>query len=223
MRFHEVSSTSNEVVYTGSYHVIKQLARIAFGLKTTGGENIPDDGAGLVAANHRSWADIFALPLAVEKRHISVLARDSLYENWFLKQLFTRWEAVPISRYEFSREDYRRVNERLAADRLVGLFPEMTRGDKKVKAIRLADKKHANLLELSGGVARFARNHNAPIIPAAISGLDYVFTNQHFQNRNGRVALGEPMEPPKNRQSEKVLMAELRSRIEQLYEQTLEM
>ncbi len=222
MRFDEAEARFNRAFYTVSFYTIQSIARVALGLKTTGSEHIPDDGPGIVASNHRSGFDILALPLAVRKRHISMLARDDLYKNPILSYLFRHWEAVPIHRDpgEFNRDDLRRVYGRLEKNRLLGLFPEGTRGN---RATRRADSA-INLGEFRPGIAGFARRFNAPTIPAAISGLDHAFNLDHLRNVRGRVAIGEPLEPPrKNEQSQQIFMAELRHRIEQLYDQTLEM
>lgn len=217
-RFSETSTRFDEYFYLASYNVVGSLAKLALGLKTIGEEHVADDGPGLIASNHRSWADIIALPLAVRKRHLSVLARHDLFEKPLQRFLFSHWEAIPIHRHGFTTDDYRRVKPVFEAGRLVGMFPEDTRGDRNMRRI----DSRTNLGEFNEGVAGFAARFNAPTNPAAISGLDHILTKNH--RRSARVIIGEAMEPPqRNSRSKEIFIAELRRRIEDLYDRSLEL
>ena len=217
MRYSELQNPVNELVYTASYYLWKPVAEIALGLKVMGRENIPDQGAAIIAPNHRHWLDAPMLPYAVKERHLTMVARDDLATGRFGRWYWEQGEVIRISRHGFTKENFREIDDRLKAGRLISIFPEETRGD---KAMRKADRR-ANLGPFKSGVAKFAQRHDIPTIPTALSGFDHAFTMQH--QRIGRIVFGEPMEAPGAGQSSKQsFLEELRVRIETLYDQGLE-
>lgn len=206
----------DRAVYRSAYHIYMPLARLAFGLKVTERENIPKEGPAIIASNHRTGLDTLALPAAVRDRHVTMLARDDLSSNKGLQWLLNHLEVVQIGRHDFSTEDLRLVDARLDAGRLIGIYPEETRGDKQ---LRKSDRA-ANLGGFKPGVASFARRHEVMTVPAAISGLDNPW--QEGQRRIARVAFGEPLDPPgKGKTAKEEFLQELRYQIQRLYEENL--
>ncbi|OGL36396.1 hypothetical protein A3E49_03865 [Candidatus Saccharibacteria bacterium RIFCSPHIGHO2_12_FULL_49_19] len=213
MRFGEMHNAYNEAVYTATYCLYKPLARVAFGLQVFGRENIPQEGAALVASNHRTFLDTLALPYAVRDRHLSMIARDDFSSGRFMQWFFDHGEVIQIKRGNFSRDNLRAIDERIDEERLVGIYPEETRGDRE---LRKTDPR-ANLGPFKPGTAFFAKRHNIPTVPAAVSGLDN--PTKKGQRRIARAVFGEPIEPPKGGSTSKeAFLTELRLRIEDLYE-----
>jgi len=216
MDYKEIDTPFDRLVYGSCYYLYKPLAKLAFGLQVSGREHIPAEGAALVASNHRTEWDTMALPYAVHDRHVTMLARDDLTSNSFVQWLLAHLEVIQIGRHDFSTDDLRLVDARLEAGRLIGIYPEETRGDRQLRKTDRA----ANLGEFKPGVASFARRHEVPTIPAAVSGLDN--PSQQGQRRIARVAFGEPIEPPgRGRAAKDEFLDELRYRIRGLYEESL--
>jgi len=216
MRYKEMDSPLDRAVYTSCYYIYRPLAQLAFGLSVSGRENIPSTGAALIASNHRTSLDTLALPAAVRNRHVTMLARDDLTSNGFVQWMMNHLEVIQIGRHDFSTDDLRQVDNRLEAGRLVGIYPEETRGDKQM---RKTDPR-ANLGDFKSGVASFAKRHDVLTVPAAVSGLDNPF--QRGQIHKARVSFGEPIEPPSaGHTSRNAFLAELRARIETLYEENI--
>ncbi|HET9850675.1 MAG TPA: lysophospholipid acyltransferase family protein [Candidatus Saccharimonadales bacterium] len=211
-RYNELDSRRNRLTYTGAYCLYKPLAQLALGLKVSGRENIPSEGAVLVASNHRSLLDSLTLPLAVRDRALLMVARDDYSSNPFIQWFFKHTGVIQIKRHGFSGDNYRAVDRPMAEGKAVGIFSEETRGDKN---LRKSDPR-PNLGPFKPGVASFARRHNAPTVPAAISGQDNPL--KRGQRRAARVAFGEPMEPPAGgSKSKTIFLDELRRRIDNLY------
>lgn len=138
------------LVATGALGLI---CKMLFRLRFFGRENLPEDGAILIA-RHRSYWDIPLLAVAVGGRsRIHFLARKSLIEENPFVGLFVKWYAIPIDRENFTRSDYRRVLEAIESQKLVGIFPEGT-------------TQGADLPRL--GVARFAERTGQKILPVNI-------------------------------------------------------
>lgn len=72
---------------TMGYQIIRALLHFFFslyGLHVEGRENIPDKGAVIAAANHKSYFDPPLVGIAMEKRRISFMLNRSSSEILFL-------------------------------------------------------------------------------------------------------------------------------------------
>ena len=197
----------HRLFYSACHHTVEFLGKTALGLKIEGVENVPSEGPALIAAKHNHWLDVLLIPVAVPDRHVSPLARASLFEHPALGKLFSWWDAIPLPREEFSsggRETWREVEKRLSAGRLVPIFPEGTRTPGRVG-------------ELKEGVARFAFRAQVPTIPVAARGANSL---TEVLKRKATVAFGEAIDPPTDRSDEaqQIYLQKLSHTIEKLYE-----
>lgn len=138
------------------YGILAPLFKLAmkglFRLRVEGLENVPDDGA-LLVARHQSYWDITLLIGAIGlRRHILFIARRSLMRNPVFYP-FIKYFTVPINRDQFSKADFRRVADALESERLVGIFPEGT--TRQSAEVRL-------------GVVRFAERTRKPFVPICL-------------------------------------------------------
>ena len=137
-----------------------------FGLRVEGIENIPDDGAGILVANHAGllpW-DALVLSHAVRERHharrdLRPLIDDVFFYFPYLGTLATRLGAVRAAR----DNAVRLLNE----GALVAAFPEGLQGMGKPFKERYKIQRFGR-----GGVVRLAIDTGAPIIPVAIIGSE---------------------------------------------------
>lgn len=113
------------IYYLGTW-TLQILVKILFRLRVRGRENIPIDTGILLVARHQSYWDI---PLIIAslgaKNRIYFIARKKLLKNLFIRP-FIRGFAVPISRDNFGREDFRKIINVVESDKIVGIFPEGT-------------------------------------------------------------------------------------------------
>ncbi|MBI4362698.1 MAG: 1-acyl-sn-glycerol-3-phosphate acyltransferase [Euryarchaeota archaeon] len=150
------------------YHLVQGALRPALEkavkVRVVGKENIPVRGPGVLICNHRSDNDPFLLSLHLE-RPIHWMAARYLFNIPLVREFFQGVGAIPISRKpEVLEEALRRGGEVLEEGELVGIFPEGWGA--------IADRDPRNLHKFHTGFARIALPHRAPVIPAAIIGLE---------------------------------------------------
>ena len=138
------------------------LLRSWFRVRTAGAERIPDDGAVIVAANHKSFLDAFFLGLATRRR-VRFMAKAELFKGP-LGWLFTRLGAFPVRRGEADRDALATARTVLEQGGLLIVFPEGTRVD---EPDALGSPHH--------GAGRLAVETGAPIVPVAIRGTSHLW------------------------------------------------
>ena len=84
------------------YIVVGPWLRVLFRPWVEGAENVPEDGAAILASNHLSFSDSFFLPLVVP-RPITFLAKSDYFtgpgvKGFFTKMFFAGVGQVPVDR-----------------------------------------------------------------------------------------------------------------------------
>jgi 1-acyl-sn-glycerol-3-phosphate acyltransferase len=114
---------------------LRPLTRLAFDVHVSGEENVPANGALVVAANHRSFLDPPLLGTWFP-RSVHFMAKEELFKIPVLGPLITAVDAFPVSREEADIASVRRALRILKEGGVVGIFPEGTRnvsGEAKAK------------------------------------------------------------------------------------------
>lgn len=146
------------------YRIFRFLFRCLFysifRLKVVGTENIPNDGAVILCANHISYLDppIVGTPLV---RKVHYMAKAELFRIPLLGWLIKQFGAFPVTRGGVSREAIRYSLKLLNEGRMMGIFPEGSR-------------KNAGGMGKKGA-ASLALKSNATVIPVAIIGNYKIF------------------------------------------------
>ncbi|MFE2148791.1 lysophospholipid acyltransferase family protein [Streptomyces lavendulae] len=151
------------------YHLLKHvllgpLLRMLFRPRIEGLENIPPEGAAIVAGNHLSFSDHFLMP-AILKRRITFLAKAEYFTGPGLKgrltaAFFRSAGQIPVDR---SSKDAGQAALReglgvLARGELLGIYPEGTRSH------------DGRLYKGKVGVAAMALGAGVPVVPCAMVG-----------------------------------------------------
>ncbi len=144
------------------------LLKLVFRPHAEGAENVPDEGAAILASNHLSYADWLFMPLTLPRR-VTFVAKAEYFttpgiKGWFQKQFFSGSGQVPIDRSgadaaEGALNSAKRI---LGAGELFGIYPEGTRSH------------DGRLYRGKTGVARLALEMKVPVIPVAVVGTDVV-------------------------------------------------
>ncbi|AWB81552.1 1-acyl-sn-glycerol-3-phosphate acyltransferase [Corynebacterium yudongzhengii] len=127
-----------------------------------GGENIPDEGAAILASNHQAVMDSFYLPLMV-KRQLTFPAKKEYFTapglvGWMQKFFFTSVGQIPVDRTAADAGDATLQAARTVFDRddLFGIYPEGTRSP------------DGRLYKGRTGMARIAMATGEKVIPVAM-------------------------------------------------------
>jgi 1-acyl-sn-glycerol-3-phosphate acyltransferase len=177
-------------VFTNEFHrdrvlraVTRLVLKIYCRIETEGREHVPRAGALIVAANHASWIDAFALGAAVP-RLIHYLAAREYYDLWYMRWFMRLFGTIPLSRGKSAKKPIERAVAALQEGRVIGIFPE---GSMSLTG-RLGSFKR--------GIALLAEETGAPIVPVALIGAFEVW-GPHLsfpRPRKVRVRIGSPIE-----------------------------
>lgn len=143
------------------YNLAKILVRIAmlfcFRIKIEGKENVPREGAAILAVNHRSYFDPVMSAIACP-RSLKFMAKAELFENPIFGGLIKRLGAFPVHR---GKGDVGAVKSAFAILKSGGVMLIFPQG----KRIKDGSKGKAH-----SGMAVIAQKMQCPIIPTWISG-----------------------------------------------------
>jgi 1-acyl-sn-glycerol-3-phosphate acyltransferase len=148
------------------------LIHTVYRLEKRGLENIPEEGAAVVVANHVSFVDALVI-LAASPRPIRFVMDHSIFRIPVLSFVFRTGNAIPIAS---AKEDegllnaaYDEIARALEQGELVGIFPEG----------RITDT--GELYPFRGGVRRIVERTPVPVVPLALKGL----WGSYFSRRGG--------------------------------------
>jgi cytidylate kinase len=133
------------------------FCRLFFRYRAYGRENLPGAGSFILAGNHQSFLDPVFCGIAV-KRHVTYMARDTLFKHWFFGRLIASVNAIPLSRDKADIAVMRLVIDRLRQGAAVCLFPEGTRTeDGRIDAFK-------------PGFGLLCRRSKATVVPVLVDG-----------------------------------------------------
>lgn len=161
---------------------IKRYATFFWNAQAKGVENIPRDGPLILACNHISLLDPPVMGSFVP-RQISYMAKKELFDIPVLGPAIAAVGAYPVDRKGSAASAIKRSVEVLRRGGCIGIFPEGGRN---------LEGQH----EARAGVALLASLGKAPVVPAAIVGLD----RKHKRGQI-KVAFGKPMSLPAGRKA----------------------
>ena len=170
---------------SGLYKVIKFVLtyplRFLCNMKVRGTENEPttDQGAYLVIANHRTWADPIYLCCVLKHGQPHFMAKKELFKIPLLNLLIRALGAYPVNRGGADVGAIKHTIEMLKAGVCVGMFPQGHRYN-KVDPRKTPVKTGAAMIALKAGV---------PVLPVFIK----VKNNKHFFLCRKEVIVGKPI------------------------------
>ena len=156
----------------------------------SGAENLPKNGAVIVASNHLSFVDSIFLPLMLDRR-VVFLAKSEYFsgkglKGWLTKMFFIGTGQLPMDRSggKASEASLNTGMEVLARGDVLGIYPEGTRSP------------DAKLYRGRTGVARMILEAGVPVVPCAMIDTEKVMplgrTIPHI--RRVGIIVGKPLD-----------------------------
>lgn len=146
------------LIYRFLYPLVIGLFRLVFRPKFYGKENIPKDGAFVLAGNHTKFLDCFMV-IGSTKRCVHFLAKAELFKyaitNWF----FNCAGIIPVHRERKDKAALDDAVKYLENGCAVGIFPEGK-----------VNKTEERLLPFKFGAVKMASETNAIVVPFSING-----------------------------------------------------
>jgi glycerol-3-phosphate dehydrogenase (NAD(P)+) len=189
----------NPLVYWPVRWVVKTFILVYFRLRRLGREHIPDGGV-VLAANHRSFLDPFAIGCCLP-RPIYFLAKQEMFKNPILGWILNCMGAFPIRRGESDAESMETALRLLDRGDAVVIFPEGTR------------IKEGSLAEPKRGVGRLALQSGAPVVPIAITGSERARDGWKIRPVKVHLRCGPPLTFPRVEEPSPFLAGEVTERI----------
>jgi 1-acyl-sn-glycerol-3-phosphate acyltransferase len=199
--YHE--RTRRRGVNTPLYWAIRVFAKPAillyFRLARRGHEMAPAGGV-ILASNHRSFLDPFALGTCMP-RPIYFMAKQEIFRNPFVGWLLNCMGAFPVKRGESDAESTKTALMLLERGEAVVIFPEGTR-------IR-----RGSLGRPHRGVGRLALQSGAPVVPIAVSGSEHARRGWRLRPVKVHLRFGAPLTFPRVENPSPFLAGEVTERI----------
>lgn len=131
--------------------------RLRYRLKYIGCENVPAQGAYILASNHRESVDPIYIALGL-KRQVLFMAKSELFEKKLVGWFLGRLGAFPVDRgSSAARGAIKHFEQVLEEGNLMGIFIEGTRS------------KSDDFLPPKNGVSLIAYDTKTPVIPVCIT------------------------------------------------------
>lgn len=128
-----------------------------FGVRFSGRQQVPQDGALVVIGNHRHWSDIVLMALAVYPRQVHFMAKSEYEDTRVFKFLIHYIGSFSVERGEADMRAIKTALGYLKKGEVVGIFPEGTR-----------NKTDDLLLPFKQGAFVLASRSKAQVLPLAI-------------------------------------------------------
>ena len=126
--------------------------KLIYRMKYIGRENVPENGAYILASNHRLATDPIMLGMGL-KRQVLFMAKEELFKNKFISWFLRKLGAFPVSRGKADTGSIRHFENALENGALMGIFIEGTRS------------KDGEFLPPKNGCSLIAYDTKTPVIP----------------------------------------------------------
>ncbi|KGN38046.1 lysophospholipid acyltransferase family protein [Knoellia subterranea] len=177
--------------YWVSRTAVMSLAHAIWRPTIRGKDNVPREGGVLLASNHLSFIDSFAIPVAAPRK-VSFLAKAEYFTGTGVKGRFVRGfmeagDAIPVDRDSSSnaKDSLDLALEVLRAGKAFGIYPEGTRS------------RDGRLYRGRTGVAFLALTAGVPVVPVGLIGTDKVqpVGARGLRMADVTVSFGSPIHP----------------------------
>lgn len=161
------------MLYSFAKAVLFILFHFLYRIKAKGIENIPVNGGFVMCANHVNACDPIFIAISM-KRSLHFMAKKELFQNRFLRFLFTHIHAFPVDRSNVGMSTLKAAVRLLKEGKCLLIFSQGTR------------MKEIDVTNAKAGAALFAIKAGVPVVPVGIRS-----SFRFFQPVN--IRFGEPI------------------------------
>ena len=181
----------SRLAYRVSHGAVAPLSKLLWRPTVTGTEHVPRSGGVVIASNHLSFIDSFAIPI-VAPRPVVFLAKSDYFTGTGVggavrRAFFEGIGSIPVDRHSSraAQESLDAALEVLRAGRAFGIYPEGTRS------------RDGRLYKGRTGVAWLALTAGVPVVPVGLVGTDQVMPigSNVPKLAKVRVTFGPPIAP----------------------------
>ena len=183
-------STGTRISYGLVRGLIWVVAKLLGRVTVIGKENIPAEGAFVLAPVHRSNVD-FALTSLVTRRPMRYMGKDNIWKSKPLGRFVSMLGAFPVHRGSADRDALKACTDIVSGGSPLVMFPEGTRQSGPV------------VQELFDGTAYVAAKADVPIVPMGIGGSEAMMPKGAKLLKPSKLVLivGAPIPPPDRTES----------------------
>lgn len=208
-QFHEAARKGVGWTYTLGRIVLTLPTLLFYRVRKIGLENVPKQGALILAPNHFSQMDHFFVGVYL-RRKIRFMAKSQMFGPPVLTYVYKHGGVFPVRRGHHDEEAIKTANEILRQEEMLLVYAEGGRS------------RSDHLGQPKPGIGRIALESGAPVVPVAIYGSAKVRSWKRLRFPRVTVEFGEPLtfptegSPSSERQLE--VASEIFKRVRELYE-----
>lgn len=209
-QFHEAARRGVGWTYPFVRAIVTLPTILVYRLRVLGLENVPRQGALILAPNHFSQMDHFFVGARL-RRQIRFMAKSQMFGPPLLTYVYKHGGVFPVRRGHHDEEAIETARQILARDEMLLLYAEGGRSRSK------------QLGQPKAGIGRIALETGAPVVPVAIHGSETVRGWKRLQFPKVTVQFGEPLrfepESSSSRERQLEVATEIFAQVRGMYEE----
>jgi len=182
-QFHKSAREGSVFMYSIARVVLTPLVLLIYRVRAVGKENVPKQGALVLAPNHFSQLDHFFAGVWL-RRKVRFMAKSQLFGPPVLTFIFKHGGVFPVRRGHRDEEAFKTAYELIDQGEMLLVYAEGGRS------------RSGQLGEPKPGIGRIALESGVPIVPVAIYGSAEARRWKHFRFPKITVQFGEPLSFP---------------------------
>jgi 1-acyl-sn-glycerol-3-phosphate acyltransferase len=208
-QFHAAARKGVGWTYTFARIVLTLPTLLIYRVRAIGVENVPRDGALVLAPNHFSQMDHFFAGIYL-RRKIRFMAKSQMFGPPVLTYIYKHGGVFPVRRGQHDEEAFETAYQLLDQEEMLLVYAEGGRS------------RSGELGEPKPGIGRIALESGVPIVPVAIHGSARVRGWKRLRFPKVTVEFGEPVsfpvEPSPNRERQLEVASDVFARVREMYE-----
>ncbi len=208
-QFHEAARKGVGWTYAFTRIVLTLPTLLIYRVRAIGLENVPRDGALVLAPNHFSQMDHFFTGVYL-RRKIRFMAKSQMFGPPFLTYIYKHGGVFPVRRGQHDEEAFKTAYQLLDQGEMLLVYAEGGRS------------RSGELGEPKPGIGRIALESGVPIVPVAIHGSARVRGWKRLHFPKVTIQFGKPMtfavEPSPSRERQLEAAAEVFAEVREMYE-----